>query len=226
MTYYLKSKRSIEKPQNAGPAAYVLAADEAALNRQIQLLKVLAAAAHGDSASDRSRHGSSAAAGSRTLGAQTAQRTDAQRTDDKPISPLLLVHKPSLPEATSYAWTSRSRESPMRSWIANTGRRTIRRSGPMTTPGWSFGDLFNAKAVRITDRAILSAKMEPVADPSESSANDLGSGTLYAVNNSGQIGLAALAYALKGADISIAEERFSKRWPSVRSWIHPDRKGR
>src|SRR5271169_3995523 len=40
--FYLKSKRSVEKPQNAGPAAYVLALDERYANRQVQLLKVLA----------------------------------------------------------------------------------------------------------------------------------------------------------------------------------------
>src|SRR5579875_2039231 len=39
--YYLKSKRSVEKPQTSGPAAYVFSADEAALNRQMELLKVL-----------------------------------------------------------------------------------------------------------------------------------------------------------------------------------------
>jgi hypothetical protein len=79
---------------------------------------------------------------------------------------------------------------------------------PYDDTGWSFGDLFNAKAVRVTDRAILSAKMTPVADPSDIKDAESGSGAVYAVNNSGQIGLAALVYALKGADVSIAEEPF------------------
>ncbi len=39
--FYLKSKRSVEKPQNSGPAAYVLALDERYANRQVQLLKAL-----------------------------------------------------------------------------------------------------------------------------------------------------------------------------------------
>ena len=39
--YYLKSKRSILKPTLDGPAAYVLPADPAELNRQLQLLNVL-----------------------------------------------------------------------------------------------------------------------------------------------------------------------------------------
>jgi hypothetical protein len=40
--FYLKSKRSIEKPGNEGPAAYVLSQDDQSWNRQMQLLKVLA----------------------------------------------------------------------------------------------------------------------------------------------------------------------------------------
>ncbi|MBN8896481.1 MAG: hypothetical protein J0I71_16885 [Rhodanobacter sp.] len=39
--YYLKSKRSIEKPQNAGPAAYVFPADDARPGSQAQLLRIL-----------------------------------------------------------------------------------------------------------------------------------------------------------------------------------------
>src|SRR5271157_4757395 len=39
--YYLKSKRSAEKPTLEGPAAYVLPVDAAEANRQVELLKVL-----------------------------------------------------------------------------------------------------------------------------------------------------------------------------------------
>src|SRR5271155_690418 len=39
--FYLKSKRSVQKPTLDGPAAYVLPADAAELNRQLQLLNVL-----------------------------------------------------------------------------------------------------------------------------------------------------------------------------------------
>src|SRR5258708_27287874 len=39
--YYMKSKRSVQKPTLDAPAAYVLPADAAELNRQLQLLNVL-----------------------------------------------------------------------------------------------------------------------------------------------------------------------------------------
>ncbi len=37
---------------------------------------------------------------------------------------------------------------------------------PYDDTGWSFGDLFHVKTVRVTDPAILKVKMEAVADPS------------------------------------------------------------
>src|SRR6201987_3343273 len=39
--FYLKSKRSVQKPSLGGPAAYVLPADPAETNRQLQLIEVL-----------------------------------------------------------------------------------------------------------------------------------------------------------------------------------------
>jgi len=39
--YYLKSKRSVLKPTLEGPAAYVIPADAAEVNRQVELLKVM-----------------------------------------------------------------------------------------------------------------------------------------------------------------------------------------
>src|SRR5271154_5498342 len=39
--YYRKSKRSVEKPSREGPAAYVIPADPAETNRQVELVKVL-----------------------------------------------------------------------------------------------------------------------------------------------------------------------------------------
>lgn len=79
---------------------------------------------------------------------------------------------------------------------------------PYDDTGWSFSDLFNAKVVRVTDLSILTAKMEKVDGLGQSGEAVSGDGAVYAVNNSGQIGLAALVYSLKGADVSVAEEAF------------------
>jgi hypothetical protein len=79
---------------------------------------------------------------------------------------------------------------------------------PYDDTGWSFGDLFNAKVVRVTDDAILSAQMEKIADPSKILPPAPGPGSAYIIDNTGQIGLASLVYALKAANVSVAEAAF------------------
>lgn len=195
--YYRKSKRSIQKPQDAGPAAYVLSADAGALNRQVQLLKVL-----------------------------TAQHVEIHRLDE---AVAVTIPPPAHPPAAADDKPAptpapRTQTFPAGSFIIRMDQPFSRvadalldrqywspedpQKHPYDDTGWSFGDLFNAKNFRVTDRAILSAKMEKVADLNQIGGAVAGSGPVYAIHNSGQVSLAALVYALKGADISIAEESF------------------
>ncbi len=202
--FYLKSKRSIEKPQDAGPAAYVLPADEASLNRQIQLLKVLAAQ-HVEI--HRLNEAATATMPPPPHAPQADEKADEKKDEKKDTA--ATPHTRTFPAGS---FVIRMDQPFSRVADALLDRQYWSPDDPQKHPyddtGWSFGDLFNAKAVRVTDRAILSAKMEALPDLSHINTNDLGTGTLYAVNNTGQIGLAGLAYALKGADIAIAEEGF------------------
>ena len=196
--FYLKSKRSISKPAEAGPAAYVLAQDDRYLNRQIELLKVMAL-------QHVEIHRLTAAV---TVALPPPPRKP-QSDDVKPPTP---------PPPTSQTFPAGSfvirMDQPFsRAADALLDRQFWSPNDPQKTPyddtGWSFGDLFNAKVVRVTDRAILSAPMSAVADPSQISVSDAGSGPFYAVNNSAQISLASLVYALNGsAEISVAEDPF------------------
>ncbi len=61
--------------------------------------------------------------------------------------------------------------------IASSGRPKTRRKTPYDDTGWSFGDLFNAKVSRVTDRSILSAPMSPVPDLSQIPAAEVGART-------------------------------------------------
>src|SRR5579884_1912673 len=192
--YYLKSKRSIDKPNEAGPAAYVLAADEAAENRQMQLLKVL-----------EKQH------------VEISRLTDpvtvtlpapphARQSDDKEEK------GPKTQTFPAGSFVIRMDQPFSRVADALLDRQYWSPDDPQKHPyddtGWSFGDLFNANAVRITDHAILSAKMEQVADLSKLVAGAPEGGSIYAVDDSGQISLAGLVFALKGADVSVAEAAF------------------
>ena len=201
--FYLKSKRSVGKPNDAGPAAYVLAQDERSWNRQMQLLKVLAL-----QHVEIQRLTASA-----TVALPPPSHKDAE--EPKPGTP------PTPPPPTSQTFAAgsfviRMDQPYSRAADALLDRQFWSPEDPQKTPyddtGWSFGDLFNAKVSRVTDHAILSAPMSPVADLGQIAAADSGAGPFYVVDNSAQVSLASLVYALRGAaDVpvtSISEEKF------------------
>ncbi|MGD0225303.1 MAG: M14 family zinc carboxypeptidase [Terriglobia bacterium] len=195
--FYLKSKRSIEKPGNEGPAAYVLSQDDQSWNRQMQLLKVLAL-----------QH---VEIQRLTQAATVALPPPSHKEEEEP--------KPGTPPPpTSQTFPAGSfiiRMDQPFSRVADAllDRQFWSPEDPQKSPyddtGWSFGDLFNAKVSRVTDRSILSAPISPVPDVSQIPAAEPGTGPFYAVNNSAQVSLASLVYALQGsADLSISEEGF------------------
>ena len=184
--YYLKAKRSIAKPTEEGPAAYVLPADEATANRQAQLLRIM-----------------------------LAQHVE--------ISRLKVAATVQLPKTTAEGSTPHPQTFPTGSYVIRMDQPYSRvadalldrqywapddpQHHPYDDTGWSFPDLFHSPAVRVVDKSILAAAMEPVSTVSASTAP--ARGAIQAINNTGQITLLSLRYALKDADISVAEEGFS-----------------
>ncbi len=200
--YYLKSKRSVEKPRSSGPAAYVLARDEGYLNRQMQLLKVL-------EAQHVEIHRLSEAT-TVTLPPPAHEKHD----DDKHLDGK--QEHPPAPRSQTFeagSFVIRMDQPYSRAADALLDRQywspDDAQKHPYDDTGWSFGDLFNAKAVRVTDPAILSVKMDKLSDLSQVGNTVTGDGPLYAINNSGQTSLISLIYLLKGCDVSIAEEKFA-----------------
>jgi hypothetical protein len=193
--YYLKSKRSIEKPQNSGPAAYVL--DEPTSSRQAELLRTLAL----------QQVEISRLAEPFTYTPPAPKKTESSDSDksEKPAAP-----KPETLPAGSYI--IRMDQPYSRIADALLDRQYWAPDDPQKHPyddtGWSFGDLFHVKVVRVTDPAILKSKMEIVANPNTDFGKLSGAGTIYAVNNSADISLLGLRYTLKDASISIADQSF------------------
>ena len=187
--YYLKSKRSIEKPKQAGPAAYVFSADTSMLNRQMQLLKVLekqhveihklTAAANVTVDAPKSGPGDKAA------------DSAAKKTVTYPAGSYVIRMDQPFSRAAD-ALLDRQYWSP-----------DDPQKHPYDDTGWSFGDLFHAGVTRVTDPAILDAPMTKVDDLTSGWQSMVGSGQVCAIDNTGQIGLAALAYAVKGAEFHI-----------------------
>jgi hypothetical protein len=199
LNYYIKAKRSVEKPQNAGPAAYVL--DEPASSREAELLRTLALQ-HVEISrlSEPFTYSPSAK--------PTTEKKDSEKADDS--SPKAEARGPETFPAGSYV--IRMDQPYSRIADALLDRQYWAPDDPQKHPyddtGWSFGDLFHVKTVRVTDPAILKVKMEPVTDPNSDFGKISGSGTVYVVNNASEVSLLGLCYVLKGANSSLADKAF------------------
>jgi hypothetical protein len=184
--YYTKSKRSIQKPTLEGPAAYVIAPDAAETNREVELLKVL-----------KRQH----VEFQQLTDAATAEVPGAKRAD-----------KPKQQTFAAGSIVVRMDQPFSRIADALLDRQFWAPDDPQKHPyddtGWSFTHLFNVKAVRVTDPAILKASMKPVDDAAALAGKIDGAGSIIAVNNTGQISLLSLIYKLKDAKIQVAEKPF------------------
>jgi hypothetical protein len=184
--YYIKSKRSVEKPSREGPAAYVIPADPADTNRQVELLKVL-----------KRQH-----VEIQKLSDATTSAVPAEKRGDKPKQEAFPAGSIVIRMDQPY---SRAADALLdrQFWAAGDPQKH-----PYDDTGWSFTHLFNLKVVRVIDPAILKSRMIPLDDPATLAGKVSGSGTVLAVPNTGQISLLSLAYKLKGATIQIAEKSF------------------
>jgi len=184
--FYLKSKRAVEKPSLEGPAAYVIPADAADTNRQVELLKVL-----------------------------KRQHVEIEQLSEGATSDLPAEKRGDKPKQETFPAGSiviRMDQPYSRVADALLDRQFWAASDPQKEPyddtGWSFSQLFNLKVVRVTDASILKSKMSPLEDPAALAGKISGSGPVLAVANTAQVSLLPLAYKLKGATIQVAEKAF------------------
>ena len=184
--FYLKSKRSLQKPSLDGPAAYVLPASDAERNRQIELLRVL-----------KLQHVEIS-----TLTEDRTQQVPGPKRGDKPVDEKLPVGSFVIRMDQPY---SRVADALLdrQYWAPDDPQKH-----PYDDTGWSFSELFNLKVLRVTNPDILSASMEPLADPATYAGKLTGTGDLTAIPNTGQTTLISLVYALKGAKITVTEKPF------------------
>ncbi|WP_158942462.1 M14 family zinc carboxypeptidase [Granulicella sp. S190] len=184
--YYFKSKRAIQKPILDGPSAYLLPANPAELNRQLQLLAVL-----------KLQH-----VEVQQLTSSVTSSVPAAKRDDKPTTQ-------TFPEGS---YVIRLDQPFSRVADALLDRQYWAPDDPQRHPyddtGWSFSQLFNVKAVRLTDPAILHAPMTSMENLSESTGKITGAGTVYAIANTGQTSILPFIYNLKEARIETADRSF------------------
>jgi hypothetical protein len=157
--YYLKGKRSIEKPQESGPAAYVFPADDKRDGSRAQLLHVL-----------QLQH----AEISRLTSPVTVTMPGSKASDGK-------QSKPTSRSFVAGSYVVRMDQPFSRIADALLDRQYWSPKDPQQHPyddtAWSMGDLFDVQVVRVTDSTILKAPMQlldkPVDVPQGLAAIDL-----------------------------------------------------
>ncbi|MGB6198040.1 MAG: hypothetical protein WBF35_00690, partial [Candidatus Acidiferrales bacterium] len=202
--FYLKSKRSVEKPMLEGPAAYVFPADDPRPGLQARLLQILV------------RQGCEISRARVAFHVSVAEATRSAATQDSSKN----ANAPSPAPGTAEA---AMREFPAGSYIVRMDQPYSRaadalldhqywsptdpRHDPSDDTGWTLGELFNVEVVRVADLKILDAPMDRVSEI-RAPEGVSGTGTIFLVDDNADPALASLRYRLRNASIDAAEEQF------------------
>ena len=197
--FYLKAKRSIEKPGAEGPAAYVLPADDPRLSLQADLLRIML-----------KQHVEISRASSAFTVALPAKK------EKKPAKPGDAEEKPKPAAPTSRSFPAGSYVIRMdqpysrvadalldyQYWSPDDPQKT-----PYDDTAWTLGELLGVQVARVTDPKVLSVSMNRITEV-PSSGGIQGEGTVFAIENHAEPALATLRYRFKEATIDAAEEPF------------------
>jgi len=198
--FYLKSKRSVQKPSAEGPAAYVLPANEPRAGVQADLLRVLL-----------KQHVEISRA---TAAFQVALPVKKEKKSAQPASSEEKSKTPPAPTTRDFpagSYVIRMDQPYSRVADALLDYQYWSPKDPQTTPyddtAWTFGELFGVQVTRVTDSKVLSVPMERVTELRPTGGVE-GEGTLFAIENHAEPALATLRYRLKDGTIDVAEDSF------------------
>jgi hypothetical protein len=217
--FYLKAKRSIEKPHTEGPAAYVFTADDPRLGAQADLLRMLqdqgceisrATAPFTvmmpakKAAAGRGGRGGRGGAASETTATDGAADAGGRKAEEKPKP------EPRTFPAGSYVLRmdqpySRIADTLLdyQYWAANDPQKSI-----YDDTGWTFGELGNVQVARVTDVKVLDAAMSRVPGQVQAAGGVEGTGGVFLINHNADSALITLRYRFPGASFDAAEEPF------------------
>ncbi|MGI8744946.1 MAG: M14 family zinc carboxypeptidase [Bryobacteraceae bacterium] len=224
--FYIKAKRSIEKPRTAGPAAYVFPSDDPRLGSQAGLLRMLQDQGCEISRASapftvmlpgkkKPRAGRGAAGGGEAAPADTgagdAPSDTAGRTPEESPKP---AEKPKPAPRTFPAGSyvvrmdqpySRIADALLdyQYWAANDPQKSI-----YDDTGWTFGELGNVQVLRVSDLKVLDAPMDRVQGPVRSKGGVEGAGGVFLINHNADDALMTLRYRFGNASFEAAEEPF------------------
>ena len=210
--FYLKAKRSIEKPRTEGPAAYVFPADDPRPGAQADLLRML---------QEQGCEISRASAPFTVM--MPPKKTPPKRGQDKSDSAEEGGdHKPNpepkpkpKPEPRTFpvgSYVLRMDQPYSRIadalldyqyWAPNDPQKDI-----YDDTGWTFGELGNVMVARVTDTKVLDAGMTAVERPVAAPGGVGGAGDIFLIGHNADNALATLRYRFPGASFEAAEEPF------------------
>jgi hypothetical protein len=202
--FYLKSKRSIDKPKNEGPAAYVLPGDEMRAGNQAELLRTLqaqgveisrATAPFTVSVKKKPASGSSPHSSSSSSASQAAP---AAKTDERTFPAGSYIVRMDQPY-------SRIADALLdyQYWAPNDPQTDI-----YDDTAWTMGELANVEVVRVVDTKVLTAPMERVTGDVRSPGGIANAGAVFLVNHNADNALVTFRYRLKDVEMDAAEEPF------------------
>src|SRR5260370_22064404 len=164
--FYLKSKRSIEKPKNEGPAAYVFPGDDSRLGNHATLLRVL-------QAQGCEIHRATAPFTVSVRRKKSASANDKLASSSSPSSTANARPSPAAKPSDTEA-----RTFPAGSYIVRMDQPYSRIADALLDyqywspkdpqqdvyddTGWTFGELGNLQVMRVTDVKVLTAAMDRV----------------------------------------------------------------
>lgn len=202
--FYLKSKRSVLKPKNEGPAAYVLPGDDPRVGNQAELLRTM-------QAQGAEIHRATAAFTVNTK-AEPPAKTPAATAGASPSASPATTVKVSTRTFPAGSYIIRMDQPYSRIVDALLDYQYWAPNDPQTDvyddTAWTMGELANVSVARIVDRSVLEAPMERVNGDVRVAGAVVGTGSVYLVNHNADNTLVTLRYRLKEASIDAAEEPF------------------
>jgi hypothetical protein len=215
--FYLKSKRSVLKPKNEGPAAYVLPGDDPRPGNQAELLRTLQA-----QGVEISR-----ATAPFTVNTKSQPGAVATGSPDSSATPST-TPQPS-PSPSGRPAVAKSKDQPR---TFPTGSYIVRMDQPYSRiadalldyqywapndpqtevyddTAWTMGELANVEVLRIVDTKVLDSPMARISGEVRAPGAIAGTGPIYLVNHNADNALVTLRYRLKDANVEVAEEPFA-----------------
>jgi hypothetical protein len=188
--FYLKSRNSVLKPKQSGPAAYVFPADDPRPAGQAQLLRLLQA-----QGCEVSR---TTAPVTVTMPAKKGEKKEGDKPPTREFPAGSYVVRMDQP-------FSRIADMmlDLQYWAPEDPQRDI-----YDDTAWSFGELGNVRTVRVTDTKVLDAPMELIKGGVRAAGGVTGSGQTFLINHNTDNELISLRYRLRGANFEAAEEPF------------------